>query len=197
MASAEGRAPPRRLKFIARWGGELLPGPGLQGLQYVGGEAKLITAPRNVALSQLLRKLGSLLSGREHMCAVKFHLPGTGLDELVDLADEDDLEMFVEEHDDLARLSETGGGADSKKYLRVFLVPRGRASFATSDYGMGGGSEFSFRADTVDTGLDTASERSELSDCEGGETPRGGGRVQRDAQGRLPSGLAAVPGVVL
>ena len=111
----------------------------MQGLQYVGGEAKLITAPRNVALTQLLRKLGSLLSGREHMCAVKFHLPGTGLDELVDLADEDDLEMFVEEHDDLARLSETGGGADSKKYLRVFLVPRGRASFATSDYGMGGG----------------------------------------------------------
>ena len=142
MSSGDGGPRPRRLKFIARWGGELLPGPGLQGLQYVGGEAKLITTPRNVALAQLLRKLGSLLPGREHMCAVKFHLPGTGLDELVDLADEDDLEMFVEEHDDLARLSENGAaGGDSKKYLRVFLVPRGRASFATSDWGGGGGGQ--------------------------------------------------------
>ena len=136
----------------------------------MGGDAKLVTVPKDITLPQLRSKLGGLMrSGRG--CVIKYQLPGTDLDELVELEDDDDLELFREEHDEL--LEQAFDRSNSRQRLRVFLVPA-RASFSgDSGYGYEG-SELSFQADTLSR-ADTLSVRSDGGGSEYGDgvaTPR-------------------------
>ncbi|KAL7584684.1 hypothetical protein Lser_V15G46221 [Lactuca serriola] len=113
--SAPGSAPgsPRnKVKFLCSHGGRILPRPSDGHLKYVGGETRVISVPRNIIFTELMRKLSSLLEGD---VILKYQLIPEDLDALVTVKSDEDLRHMFEEYDrqDLVGTSR----------LRTFLFP--------------------------------------------------------------------------
>ncbi|TVU08309.1 hypothetical protein EJB05_41709 [Eragrostis curvula] len=104
-----------RMKLLCSLGGRILPRPGDGTLRYAGGDTRIVSVPRGVALPDLLSRLSEAYGGATgpHF-AVKYQLPDEGLDALISVSSPEDLDNMVEEYDKL-------DGASPK--LRVFLFP--------------------------------------------------------------------------
>ncbi|KAK3134211.1 hypothetical protein QOZ80_6AG0546370 [Eleusine coracana subsp. coracana] len=105
----------RRMKLLCSLGGRILPRPGDGTLRYAGGDTRIVSVPRGVALPDLLARLSEAYGGATgpHF-AVKYQLPDEGLDALISVSSPEDLDNMVEEYVKL-------GGASPK--LRVFIFP--------------------------------------------------------------------------
>ncbi|GJN25405.1 hypothetical protein PR202_gb13227 [Eleusine coracana subsp. coracana] len=103
------------MKLMCSLGGRIQPRPGDGVPRYAGGETRIVCVPREAALPELMARLADAYGGAAgQRFAVKYQLPGEGLDALVSVASPEDLDNMVEEYDKL-------GGASPK--LRVFLFP--------------------------------------------------------------------------
>ncbi|XP_062178666.1 uncharacterized protein LOC133883369 [Phragmites australis] len=104
-----------RMKLLCSLGGRILPRPGDGTLRYAGGDTRIVSVPRGVALPDLLARLAEAYGGATgpHF-AVKYQLPDEGLDALISVSSPEDLDNMVEEYDKLS-------GASPK--LRVFIFP--------------------------------------------------------------------------
>ncbi|KAK3120335.1 hypothetical protein QOZ80_9AG0685970 [Eleusine coracana subsp. coracana] len=103
------------MKLMCSLGGRIQPRPGDGVPRYAGGETRIVCVPREATLPELLARLADAYGGAAgQRFAVKYQLPGEGLDALVSVASPEDLDNMVEEYDKL-------GGASPK--LRVFLFP--------------------------------------------------------------------------
>ncbi|CAI9101538.1 OLC1v1038887C1 [Oldenlandia corymbosa var. corymbosa] len=114
-SSAPGSTPssPRnRVKFLCSHGGKILPRPVDGQLKYVGGETRVISVPRDIKFSELMKKLTYLID--EEM-VLKYQLIPEDLDALVSVKNDEDLRHMFNEHD----LYESAG----TPRLRSFLFP--------------------------------------------------------------------------
>ncbi|CAM0909189.1 unnamed protein product [Alopecurus aequalis] len=104
-----------RMKLLCSLGGRILPRPGDGTLRYAGGDTRIVSVPRGVALQDLLARLSDAYGGATgpHF-AVKYQLPDEGLDALISVSSPEDLDNMVEEYDKLAVASPK---------LRVFIFP--------------------------------------------------------------------------
>ncbi|KAL4580767.1 hypothetical protein LXL04_016969 [Taraxacum kok-saghyz] len=96
--SAPGSAPgsPRnKVKFLCSHGGKILPRPSDGHLKYVGGETRVISVPRNIIFTDLMRKLKSLLEGD---VVLKYQLIPEDLDALVTVKSDEDLRHMLDEY---------------------------------------------------------------------------------------------------
>ncbi|KAL5199327.1 hypothetical protein ABZP36_020530 [Zizania latifolia] len=136
MAATEdaGGGGGERMKLLCSLGGRILPRPGDGTLRYAGGDTRIVSVPRGVALQDLFARLSEAYGGAAgpHF-AVKYQLPDEGLDALISVSSPEDLDNMIEEYDKL-------DGASPK--LRVFIFP-------ISDAGGGTGGE-----ETEDGGFD-------------------------------------------
>lgn len=115
-----------RMKLLCSLGGRILPRPGDGTLRYAGGDTRIVSVPRGVALGELFGRLAEAYGGATGASfAVKYQLPDEGLDALISVSSPEDLDNMIEEYDKLA-------GASPK--LRVFIFP-------ISDAAGGGGGE--------------------------------------------------------
>ncbi|XP_062229403.1 uncharacterized protein LOC133927114 [Phragmites australis] len=104
-----------RMKLLCSLGGRILPRPGDGTLRYAGGDTRIVSVPRGVALPDLLARLAEAYGGAAgpHF-AVKYQLPDEGLDALISVSSPEDLDNMVEEYDKLSVASPK---------LRVFIFP--------------------------------------------------------------------------
>ncbi|KQK16804.1 uncharacterized protein LOC100837333 [Brachypodium distachyon] len=120
-----------RMKLLCSLGGRILPRPGDGTLRYAGGDTRIVSVPRGVALQDLLARLADAYGGATgaHF-AVKYQLPDEGLDALISVSSPEDLDNMVEEYDKLAVASPK---------LRVFIFPVSDAAVAGDEAGEGAG----------------------------------------------------------
>ncbi|KAM0840912.1 hypothetical protein ACQ4PT_059322 [Festuca glaucescens] len=128
----EGGGGSEKMKLLCSLGGRILPRPGDGTLRYAGGDTRIVSVPRGVALQDLLARLSDAYGGATgpHF-AVKYQLPDEGLDALISVSSSEDLDNMVEEYDKLAVASPK---------LRVFIFPIFDA--ASGDEGGEGGGGF-------------------------------------------------------
>ncbi|KAI7753242.1 hypothetical protein M8C21_010110 [Ambrosia artemisiifolia] len=93
--SAAG-SPRSKVKFLCSHGGKILPRPVDGHLKYVGGETRVVSVPRNITFTDLMKKLTSLLEGD---VILKYQLLHEELDALVSVKSEEDLRHMIEEYD--------------------------------------------------------------------------------------------------
>ncbi|XP_042413927.1 uncharacterized protein LOC122002716 [Zingiber officinale] len=110
---------PARVKLMVSYGGRIQPCPqDATRLSYVGGESRIVALDRSTRLPALLAKLASLLpSPAADPLALKYQLPGEGLDVLISIAEDDDLEHLMAEYDRLQQIK------PAAPRLRLFLFP--------------------------------------------------------------------------
>ncbi|XP_027338791.1 uncharacterized protein LOC113852657 [Abrus precatorius] len=102
-------SPKNKVKFLCSHGGKVLPRPSDGVLKYVGGETRVVSVPRDITFSELMKKLSSMFDGD---MVLKYQLVPEDLDALVSVRAEEDLKHMIEEHD----RHQTG-------LLRAFLFP--------------------------------------------------------------------------
>ncbi|KAD4179475.1 hypothetical protein E3N88_28066 [Mikania micrantha] len=109
--SAPG-SPRNKVKFLCSHGGKILPRPIDGHLKYVGGETRIISVPRNIIFTDLMKKLKGLIDGD---VTLKYQLIPEELDALVTVKSDEDLRHMFDEYDrqDLTRTPR----------LRTFLFP--------------------------------------------------------------------------
>ncbi|KAG8094992.1 hypothetical protein GUJ93_ZPchr0012g20253 [Zizania palustris] len=120
-----------RMKLLCSLGGRILPRPGDGTLRYAGGDTRIVSVPRGVALQDLFGRLAEAYGGGAgpHF-AVKYQLPDEGLDALISVSSPEDLDNMIEEYDKLS-------GASPK--LRVFIFPISDAVGGAGEEAEGGG----------------------------------------------------------
>lgn len=108
-------SPKSKVKFLCSHGGKILPrGPDGQ-LKYVGGETRVVAVPRDIAFTELMKKLNSLANGD---MVLKYQVIPEDLDILVSVTCDEDLHHMFNEYDRWdVRSSENGG----TPRLRAFL----------------------------------------------------------------------------
>ncbi|KAK4254452.1 hypothetical protein QN277_009835 [Acacia crassicarpa] len=104
-------SPRNKFKVFCSHGGKILPRSGDGVLKYVGGESRVIGVPRDITLSDFMKKV-TPLTGRDMI--FKYQLVPEDLDTLVTVRSDVDLQHMFDEHDHL------GNGAPM---LRAFLFP--------------------------------------------------------------------------
>ncbi|KAF5813901.1 putative PB1 domain-containing protein [Helianthus annuus] len=109
--SAAG-SPRSKVKFLCSHGGKILPRPADGHLKYVGGETRVVSVPRTITFTDLMKKLTSLIEGA---VTLKYQLITEELDALVSVKSDEDLRHMFEEYD---RQDLTG-----TPRLRTFLFP--------------------------------------------------------------------------
>ncbi|KAK9065884.1 hypothetical protein SSX86_015286 [Deinandra increscens subsp. villosa] len=105
-------SPRTKVKFLCSYGGKILPRPADAHLKYVGGETRVISVPRNITFTGLMKKLSGLIDGD---VTLKYQLIPEELDALVTVKSDEDLHHMFEEYD---RHDFTG-----TPRLRTFLFP--------------------------------------------------------------------------
>ncbi|KAJ4758107.1 PB1 domain-containing protein tyrosine kinase [Rhynchospora pubera] len=103
----------RPAKLLCSLGGRILPRPSDGALRYAGGDTRIISLPRNSTLALLLSKLCDAYTLSSPFL-LRYQLPDEGLDSLISVSTQEDLDNMMEEYDKLT-------GASPK--LRVFLFP--------------------------------------------------------------------------
>uniref|UniRef100_A0A5B7BFR5 PB1 domain-containing protein n=1 Tax=Davidia involucrata TaxID=16924 RepID=A0A5B7BFR5_DAVIN len=103
-------SPKNRVKFLCSQGGKILPRPADGHLKYVGGETRVVSVPRDITLSELMKKITNLLDGE---MLLKYQLAPEDLDALVSVKSDEDLRHMFDEYD---RYENTG-----TPKLRAFL----------------------------------------------------------------------------
>ncbi|KAK9077047.1 hypothetical protein SSX86_005382 [Deinandra increscens subsp. villosa] len=93
--SAAG-SPRTKVKFLCSYGGKILPRPADGHLKYVGGETRVISVPRNITFTGLMKKLSGLIDGD---VTLKYQLIPEELDALVTVKSDEDLHHMFEEYD--------------------------------------------------------------------------------------------------
>ncbi|KAI4296180.1 hypothetical protein L6164_036159 [Bauhinia variegata] len=105
-------SPKNKVKFLCSYGGKILPRPTDGQLKYVGGETRVIAAPRETNFSELMKKVTTLVEGD---MVLKYQLLPEDLDALVSVRTDEDLKHMYDEHDRHA--------GDGSRMLRAFLFP--------------------------------------------------------------------------
>ncbi|KAM3291004.1 hypothetical protein P3S67_019293 [Capsicum chacoense] len=105
-------SPKSRIKFLCSHGGKILPQPADGHLKYVGGETRVISVPRDIKLSELMKKLTPQIEGD---MVLKYQLVHEDLDALVSVKTDEDLRHMLDEYD---RCESSG-----IPRLRAFLFP--------------------------------------------------------------------------
>ncbi|XP_015082056.1 uncharacterized protein LOC107025813 [Solanum pennellii] len=105
-------SPKSRIKFLCSQGGKILPQPADGHLKYVGGETRVISVPRDIKLSELMKKLTPQIEGD---MVLKYQLVHEELDALISVKTEEDLRHMLDEYD---RCESAG-----IPRLRAFLFP--------------------------------------------------------------------------
>ncbi|KAJ0231780.1 Serine-threonine/tyrosine-protein kinase [Hirschfeldia incana] len=100
-----------KVKILCSFGGKILPRPGDSKLRYVGGETHIISVRKDISWVALRQKVLEIYY-QTHV--VKYQLPGEGLDALVSVTCEEDLQNMFEEY------NEMGNRGGSQK-IRMFL----------------------------------------------------------------------------
>ncbi|KAK6945497.1 PB1 domain [Dillenia turbinata] len=110
--SSAGNSPRGRVKFMCSYGGKILPRPGDGVLKYVGGETRIVAIPRDIAYSELKKKLGDMVDGD---MILKYQILPEDLDALVSVKSDEDLRHMLDEYE----RQESKGTPK----LRAFLFP--------------------------------------------------------------------------
>ncbi|GFZ09562.1 octicosapeptide/Phox/Bem1p family protein [Actinidia rufa] len=105
-------SPKNKVKFMCSHGGKILPRHTDGLLKYVGGETRIVSVPRDINFSELMKKLASISGGD---IVLKYQLIPEDLDALVTVKSDADLHHMIDEHDRY----ETAG----TPMLRAFLFP--------------------------------------------------------------------------
>ncbi|GFY94692.1 octicosapeptide/Phox/Bem1p family protein [Actinidia rufa] len=105
-------SPRNKVKFLCSHGGKILPRYTDGILKYVGGETRIVSVPRDINFSELMKKLASISVGD---IILKYQLIPEDLDALVTVKSDADFRHMMDEHDRY----ETAGIA----MLRAFLFP--------------------------------------------------------------------------
>uniref|UniRef100_A0A0D9WSL3 Protein kinase domain-containing protein n=1 Tax=Leersia perrieri TaxID=77586 RepID=A0A0D9WSL3_9ORYZ len=177
-----------RMKLLCSLGGRILPRPGDGTLRYAGGDTRIVSVPRGVALGELLARLADAYGGATgpHF-AVKYQLPDEGLDALISVSSTEDLDNMIEEYDKLA-------GASPK--LRVFIFPIvSDAGGEDAEGGSGGGFDAGLRYLEAVNGIvrkDSVASLSSTQNSDGGPPPpvASGGGGGGGTGGGSPSALS-------
>uniref|UniRef100_A0A1D1Z042 Polymerase basic protein 2 n=1 Tax=Anthurium amnicola TaxID=1678845 RepID=A0A1D1Z042_9ARAE len=107
-----------RVRLMCSFGGRILPRPHDHQLRYAGGETRIAAVPRSASFAALLDKLAKL-SGAPSAdgLQVKYQLPHEGMDALISLTSDEDVDIMMDEYDRLQ--------ATRTPHLRLFLFPPG------------------------------------------------------------------------
>ncbi|KAI9107250.1 hypothetical protein K1719_021638 [Acacia pycnantha] len=89
-------SPKNKFKVFCSHGGKILPRTGDGLLKYVGGESRVIGVPRDITLSDFMKKV-TPLTGRDMI--FKYQLVPEDLDTLVTVRSDADLQHMFDEHD--------------------------------------------------------------------------------------------------
>ncbi|KAA8522770.1 hypothetical protein F0562_009193 [Nyssa sinensis] len=100
-----------RVKFLCSFSGSILPRPHDGKLRYVGGETRIVCAPRGITYEELMGKMREIY---EEATTLKYQQPDEDLDALVSVVNDDDVTNMMEEYDKL-------GSGDGFTRLRIFL----------------------------------------------------------------------------
>ncbi|KAF7143552.1 hypothetical protein RHSIM_Rhsim05G0113500 [Rhododendron simsii] len=105
-------SPRNKVKLLCSHGGKILPRSADGHLKYVGGETRIVSFPRDINFSDLMKKLASVSDGD---IILKYQIIPEDLDALVSVKTEEDLRHMLDEHD---RYESAGN-----PMLRAFLFP--------------------------------------------------------------------------
>ncbi|XP_022929736.1 uncharacterized protein LOC111436234 [Cucurbita moschata] len=100
-----------RVKFLCSFLGSIMPRPQDGKLRYVGGETRIVSAPRDITYEELMVKMRELYDGA---AVLKYQQPDEDLDALVSVVNDDDVINMMEEYDKV-------GSGDGFTRLRIFL----------------------------------------------------------------------------
>ncbi|XP_010549908.1 PREDICTED: uncharacterized protein LOC104820938 [Tarenaya hassleriana] len=116
-------APPKatngKLRVMCRYGGSVVSLPQTKSLHYIGGDTRIVAVPdaAAVSFSSLVNHLAIAL-GVSCGFKIKYQLPDHGLDSLISVETDEDLQIMMEEHGRLSSESST-----SQSRIRLFLFP--------------------------------------------------------------------------
>ncbi|XP_057503458.1 protein PAL OF QUIRKY-like [Actinidia eriantha] len=85
-----------KVKFLCSHGGKILPRHTDGILKYVGGETRIVSVPRDINFSGLMKKLASISGGD---IILKYQLIPEDLDALVTVKSDADFRHMMDEHD--------------------------------------------------------------------------------------------------
>ena len=105
-----------KAKFMCSYGGKIQSRTDDNKLSYIGGNNRILYVHRNIKFADMLAKLSALFDAAGHI-SFKYQLPGEGLDALISVTDDDDLDNMMLEYDQLYRTSVTTAR------MRLFLFP--------------------------------------------------------------------------
>lgn len=108
-----------KVKLMVSYGGRIQARPydkQFTQLTYAGGDTKILTVDRNVKYLDIVTKVNSLCNLNAQF-RLKYQLPGGGLEALISLIDDDDVENMMFEYDHIHRIS------TKPARLRLFLFP--------------------------------------------------------------------------
>lgn len=104
------------VKLMVSYGGRIQMRPHVTQLTYAGGDTKILTIDRNIKFVNIMVKVNALCNSNTQY-RLKYQLPGQGLDVLVSLTDDEDVQNLMLEYDHIHRNSAEPGR------IRLFLFP--------------------------------------------------------------------------
>ncbi|KAH7575906.1 hypothetical protein ACOSP7_004099 [Xanthoceras sorbifolium] len=113
-SSSVSSSPRNRVKFLCSHGGKILPRAVDGNLKYVGGETRVVAFPRDIILSELMKKLTTTTMSDGDM-VLKYQLIPEDLDSLVSVRTDEDLKHMFDEYD--------RHESEGTPKLRAFLFP--------------------------------------------------------------------------
>eukprot|EP00899_Mesostigma_viride_P005786 jgi/Mesvir1/15208/Mv06440-RA.1 len=123
---AEGRrVSAGKIKLLVSFGGSFQYLTD-NNIKYVGGDTRLMVLPRDISYAALMYKL---TEEYDQAITLKYHLPGTELDFLVSVSNDEDLANMMDEIDQMA--SNMSPSPSGSRRLHVYLFP---ADECTSEY---------------------------------------------------------------
>ncbi|CAJ1963768.1 unnamed protein product [Sphenostylis stenocarpa] len=112
-------SPKNKVKFLCSYAGKVLPRPSDGLLRYVGGETRVVSVPRDVTFSELMKKVSGMVEGE---VVLKYQLLPEDLDALVSVRTQEDVKHMIQELD----RHHTG-------MLRAFLFPTSKTPLLASE----------------------------------------------------------------
>lgn len=109
-----------KLRLMCSYGGHIVPRPQTNTLFYAGGETRIIAVDRLTtafSLASLTAHLSRTLYNNRPFL-LKYQLPDEGLDSLISVTTDEDLQNMLEEHDRIA-----SSISPNPSRIRLFLFP--------------------------------------------------------------------------
>lgn len=109
-----------KLRLMCSYGGHIVPRPQANTLFYAGGETRIIAVDRLTtafSLASLMAHLSRTLYNNRPF-HLKYQLPDEGLDSLISVTTDEDLQNMLEEHDRI-----TSSTSPNPSRIRLFLFP--------------------------------------------------------------------------